>query len=61
MFQSKDIEECGNMFGGVINDINVPSSVWKITVGEMLFPNTWRGAHEIIILWKLLQLLYVFN
>ena len=31
-----------NMFGGFINDVNLPTSVWKITVGEMLFPNIWK-------------------
>ena len=30
------------MFGGFINDVNLPTSVWKITVGEMLFPNIWK-------------------
>ena len=32
----------GNMFYGVINEINVPGTVWKVTIGEMLFPNIWR-------------------
>ena len=32
----------GNMFDGVINNTNLPATVWKITVGEMLFPNIWR-------------------
>ena len=32
----------GDMFDSVINDINLPASVWKETVGEILFPNIWR-------------------
>ena len=31
----------GNMFDNVINDINVLSTVWKLTVGEKLHPNIW--------------------
>jgi len=32
----------GNMFDGLVNDVNLPASVWKVTVGEWLFPNIWR-------------------
>ena len=32
----------GNMFDGVKNDVDIPATVWKVTIGEMLFPNIWR-------------------
>ena len=38
----------GNMFDGLVNDVNLPASVWKVTVGEWLFPNIWRDMPQII-------------
>ena len=31
-----------NMFDSVINDVNTSGTVWKKTIGEMLFLNIWR-------------------